>query len=155
MESSVKSLGFNKIHIFQPPSLIRQPELIRPVEEYSINFFQIINKLGFFLSLKPLAVKDLAIKITNESLTNKIDQITTNIYDQGFYYYTAKNSGPWMLRPDQTKAEDAIPVSDKAQLSVIKSSTNEVIEVVQIFDDWITQTIRLVDDIFLSSLDRL
>ncbi len=81
------------------------------------------------------------------SLTNKIDQITTNIYDQGFYYYTAKNSGPWMLRPDQTKAEDAIPVSDKAQLSVIKSSTNEIIEVVQIFDDWITQTIRLVDDI--------
>ena len=76
LEYSVKSLSFNKIHIFQPPSLIRQPELIRLGEKYSINLLQVINKLGFLRSLKPLLVKDLAIKIINESLTNKIEGIT-------------------------------------------------------------------------------
>ena len=76
LESSVKSLRFNKIHIFQPPSLIRQPELIRLGEKYSINFLQAINKLGFLRTLKPLLVKDLVMKIINESLTNKIEGIT-------------------------------------------------------------------------------
>ena len=76
LESSIKSLKFNKIHIFQPPSLIRQPELIRSGERYSINFLQAINKLGLLRSLKPLLVKDLAMKIINESLTNKIEGIT-------------------------------------------------------------------------------
>jgi len=76
LEYSVKSLNFNKIHIFQPPSLIRQPELIRLGEQYSINLLQVINKLGFLISLKPLLVKDLAIKIINESLTNKVDGVT-------------------------------------------------------------------------------
>ena len=76
LESSVKSLSFNKIHIFQPPSLIRQPELIRVVEKYSINLLLAINKLGFIRSLKPLLVKDLAVKIINESLINKIEGVT-------------------------------------------------------------------------------
>ena len=76
LESSVKSLKFNKIHIFQPPSLIRQPELMRSGEKYSINFLQRINKLGFLKSLKPLLVKDLAMKIINESLFNQIEGVT-------------------------------------------------------------------------------
>ena len=76
LEFSVQSLNFNKIHIFQPPSLIRQPELIRPGEKYSINLLQAINRLGLLRSLKPLLVKDLAIKIINESLTNKIEGLT-------------------------------------------------------------------------------
>jgi uncharacterized protein YbjT (DUF2867 family) len=76
LESSIKSLKFNKIHIFQPPSLIRQPDLIRVVEKYSINFLLAINKLGFIRSLKPLLVKDLAVKIINESLINKIEGVT-------------------------------------------------------------------------------
>ena len=76
LESSIKSLKFNKIHIFQPPSLIRQPELIRVVEKYSINLLLAINKLGFIRSLKPLLVKDLAVKIINESLINKIEGVT-------------------------------------------------------------------------------
>ena len=76
LEYAVKSLSFNKIHIFQPPSLIRQPELIRLGEQYSINLLQAINKLGFLRSLKPLLVKDLAIKIINESLTNKVEGLT-------------------------------------------------------------------------------
>ena len=76
LESSVKSLKFNKIHIFQPPSLIRQPELIRSGEKYSIKFLQVINNLGFLKFLKPLLVKDLAMKIINESLLNQIEGIT-------------------------------------------------------------------------------
>ena len=76
LESSVKSLKFKKIHIFQPPSLIRQPELMRLGEKYSINFLQRINKLGFLKSLKPLLVKDLAKKIINESLLNQIEGVT-------------------------------------------------------------------------------
>ena len=76
LESSASSLNFNKIHIFQPPSLIRQPELIRLAEKYTINLLQAINKLGLLMSLKPLLVKDLAIKIINESLTNKLEGVT-------------------------------------------------------------------------------
>ena len=76
LESSIKSLKFNKIHIFQPPSIIRQPELIRSGERYSIIFLQLINKFGFLKSLKPILVKDLAIKIIKESLLNQKEGIT-------------------------------------------------------------------------------
>tara|TARA_X000001036_G_scaffold439097_1_gene488911 strand:- start:2045 stop:2695 length:651 start_codon:yes stop_codon:yes gene_type:complete len=76
LEVAIKSLKFNKIHIFQPPSLIRQPELIRSVEKYSVNFLQLINKLGFLKSLKPILVKDLAMKIIKESLSNLKEGIT-------------------------------------------------------------------------------
>ena len=76
LEAAIKSLKFNKIHIFQPPSLIRQPELIRSVEKYSVNFLQLINKLGFLKSLKPILVKDLAMKIIKESLSNLKEGIT-------------------------------------------------------------------------------
>ena len=34
------------------------------------------HKFGFLRSLKPLLVKDLAIKIINESLTNKNEGVT-------------------------------------------------------------------------------
>ena len=76
LESSVKSLKFNKIHIFQPPSLIRQLELMRFGEKYSIKFLQGINKLGFLKSLKPLLVRDLAVKIAQESLLDQTERIT-------------------------------------------------------------------------------
>ena len=76
LESSIKSLEFNKIHIFQPPSIIRQPELIRSGEQYSINFLQVMNKLGFLKSLKPILVKDLAAKIIKESLLNQKEGVT-------------------------------------------------------------------------------
>ena len=75
LESSIKSLRFNKIHIFQPPSLIRQPKLIRSGERYSINLLHVINKLGFFKSFKPILVKDLAKKIIKESLLNQIERV--------------------------------------------------------------------------------
>ncbi|MAJ90055.1 MAG: hypothetical protein CMD08_02140 [Flavobacteriales bacterium] len=76
LEYSIKRLKFNKIHIFQPPSLIRQPDLIRTVEKYSIKLFQVMNKLGFLKSFKPLLVQDLAMKIINESKLNQQEGIT-------------------------------------------------------------------------------
>ena len=76
LEYSIKRLKFNKIHIFQPPSLIRQPDLIRTVEKYSIKLFQVMNKLGFLKSFKPLLVQDLAMKIINESKLNQKEGIT-------------------------------------------------------------------------------
>ena len=76
LESSIKTLKFSKIHIFQPPSLIRQPELIRSVERYSLSFLRVINKLGFLKSFQPILVKDLAMKIIEESLSNQINGIT-------------------------------------------------------------------------------
>ncbi len=75
LESSIKDLNFNKIHIFQPPSIIRQAELIRSAERYSIRFLNIINKLGFLKPLKPILVKDLAVKIINESILNQKEGI--------------------------------------------------------------------------------
>ena len=71
LEFSIQSLKFNKIHIFRPPSLIRQRELMRLSEKYTIYFFQLINKLGLLKSFKPLPVNNLAKQIINESLLNK------------------------------------------------------------------------------------
>jgi hypothetical protein len=89
LEAKIKSLKFNKIHIFQPPSLIRQKELMRSGERSSINFLHAINKFGLLSCLKPLSVKDLAIKIVNESLLNQIEGVT--IYKSKDLYNKHKN----------------------------------------------------------------
>lgn len=68
LEESVKLLGFKSIQIFQPPSLIRQSELMRPGEKIAIKFFQKLCSLGIFTSFKPLAVDVLASKMRDESL---------------------------------------------------------------------------------------
>tara|TARA_B110000967_G_scaffold204441_1_gene246932 strand:+ start:3691 stop:4344 length:654 start_codon:yes stop_codon:yes gene_type:complete len=75
LEESVKSLKFKKIQIFQPPSLIRQPSLMRLGEKNFIKFLKEINKLGCLKFLKPLLVKDLAVKIIDESLFNQTDGV--------------------------------------------------------------------------------
>ena len=41
-----------------------------------IRLLQTINKLGFLQILKPILVKDLAVKIFNESLLNEKEGIT-------------------------------------------------------------------------------
>ena len=75
LEESVKNLKFSRIQIFQPPSLIRQPELIRSGEKISINLLRRINKFGILGSLRPLLVKDLAMKMINELLLDHIERI--------------------------------------------------------------------------------
>ena len=77
LEESVRSFNFKKIQIFQPPSLIRQPELMRSGEKISIKLLNGINKLGLLKTLKPLLVKDLAKKMIDESLLSNVNRVTT------------------------------------------------------------------------------
>ena len=77
LEESVKKLNFKKIDIFQPPMLIRQPDLMRSGEKSGIKFLNAVNKIGFLKSQKPLNVKDLALKMIKEALNIREERITT------------------------------------------------------------------------------
>ena len=76
LEESIKCLNFNKIHIFQPPSLIRHPHLIRCGEKISLKILNILNKIGLLRSLTPLSVTDLAIKMVKEVKSKNSNKIT-------------------------------------------------------------------------------
>ena len=75
LEESVKLLPFNTIQIFQPPSLIRQKELMRTAEKLSVKFFNRLTAFGVLKSLKPLHVKYLALKMINEAKSSQLDKI--------------------------------------------------------------------------------
>ena len=77
LEKSIKMLPFKTIQIFQPPTLIRQPELIRAVEKRAIKIFNRLNRIGLFKSQKPLDVGDLAKKMIFEALSENRESITT------------------------------------------------------------------------------
>ena len=77
LEESVKLLPFKKIQIYQPPSLIRQVELIRFGEKVSVKLFQWLNSVGLFKSLRPMSVSFLASKIVSNSHLIKKDRVTT------------------------------------------------------------------------------
>ena len=74
LEESVKLLPFITIQIFQPPILIRQTELMRTAEKISVKFFEILTSFGCLKSLKPLHVKDLALKIVNEAKSSQLEK---------------------------------------------------------------------------------
>ncbi|MDA8871459.1 NAD(P)H-binding protein [Flavobacteriaceae bacterium] len=77
LEKSIKMLPFKTIQIFQPPTLIRQPELLRAVEKSAIKIFNRLNRIGLFKSQKPLYVGDLAKKMIFEALSENRESITT------------------------------------------------------------------------------
>lgn len=77
LEEAVKKLNFQKIDIFQPPILIRQPDLIRPREKSGIKFLNAFNKVGLLKSQKPLKVEDLATKMIKEATKARKDRIVT------------------------------------------------------------------------------
>lgn len=77
LEEAVKKLNFQKIDIFQPPMLIRQPDLMRSGEKSGIKFLNTFNKLGLLKSQKPLKVEDLATKMIMEATKARIDRIVT------------------------------------------------------------------------------
>ena len=79
LEQAVKLLNFDSIQIFQPPYLIRQPELIRLGEKIGVKLFNTICSFGIFTSLKPISVKVLAFKMIEETKLAKNNRIT--IYD--------------------------------------------------------------------------
>ena len=77
LEESVKLLPFKKIQIYQPPSLIRQVELMRFGEKVIVKLFHWLSGIGLFKSLKPISVTFLASKIVSNSHLKKIDRVTT------------------------------------------------------------------------------
>ena len=77
LEQAVKLLNFENIQIFQPPSLIRQPELMRSGEKIGVKFFKTICSLGIFNKLKPISVNDLAFKMIEESKLVRNNRVTT------------------------------------------------------------------------------
>lgn len=70
LEEEIKKLPFRTIQIFQPPTLIRQSEIMRPSEKMGIKLLNFFNKLGILKSQKPLPVTVLAKKMTNEIQNN-------------------------------------------------------------------------------------
>ena len=66
LEDSVKKLPFKTIHIFQPPILLRQAELIRRGEKFAIKIFSSLNNLGILKSQKPIPVSTLANRMVDE-----------------------------------------------------------------------------------------
>ena len=75
LEESIKKLPFNKIQIFQPPTLIRQPALARKGEKIGIKVFNRLNKIGLFKSQKPLPVKILAKIMIDAALSKNFDRL--------------------------------------------------------------------------------
>lgn len=66
LEESVKKLPFKTIHIYQPPILIRQDELIRSGEKIVIKALRGLNNMGILKSHKPLLVSTLAKRMVDE-----------------------------------------------------------------------------------------
>ena len=76
LEKSIMKLDFKLIHIFQPPSLIRQSNLLRFGEKVSITIINGLNRIGILNSFKPLHVSHLAKKMINESLKEQKSKIS-------------------------------------------------------------------------------
>ena len=77
LEEAVKKLDFKKIDIFQPPMLIRPPDLIREGEKSGIKILNRLNKIGILKSQKPLAVEALAEKMLKMAKTPSKEKKTT------------------------------------------------------------------------------
>ena len=77
LEEAVKKLEIKKIDIFQPPMLIRQPDLMRAGEKSGIKILNKLNKIGILKSQKPLAVKSLAEKMLKVAKTPSKEKVST------------------------------------------------------------------------------
>ena len=84
LESDVKKLKFKKIDIFQPPILIRQPEIIRKGEKTAISIIQKLNKLGILKSQRPLMVSNLAERMVKTAKTTSKEKVNTYLLKELF-----------------------------------------------------------------------
>ena len=75
LEEAVKKLPFKTIQIFQPPTLIRQKNLIRPGEKIGIKIFGFLNYFGVLKSQKPLLVSILAKVMVERLKMKQIEKI--------------------------------------------------------------------------------
>ena len=76
LEEAVKKLDFQKIDIFQPPMLIRQPDLMREGEKSGIKILNRLNKIGILKSQKPLSVEALAEKMLKMAKTPSKEKVS-------------------------------------------------------------------------------
>ena len=77
LEKAVKKLQFKKIDIFQPPMLIRQPDLMRSGEKSGIKGLNFFNKMGILKSHRPLEVNKLADKMVKTAKTPNKEKVST------------------------------------------------------------------------------
>jgi len=77
LEEAVKKLPFKTIQIFQPPTLIRQKNLIRLGEKIGIKIFGFLNSLGILKSQKPLPVSNLAKFMVDHLWINQKEKVKT------------------------------------------------------------------------------
>jgi len=68
LEEAIKKLSFQSICIYQPPSLIRQPDLLRPAEKRAIWMMKKLSRIWFLRSQQPLSVANLAEKMIAEAV---------------------------------------------------------------------------------------
>ena len=83
LENAIIKLGFEKTYIFQPPFLIRQPDLIRPVEKKGLKALKLFNQIGLLKSQRPLLVSDLAKKMID---VIKLDNVGVKIYKPTYIF---------------------------------------------------------------------
>ena len=77
LEMAIKRFPFKTIQIFQPPTLIRQQELIRTGEKIGIKIFRWFNFFGILKSQKPLPVNILAEFMIEQIKKKQKEKITT------------------------------------------------------------------------------
>ena len=75
LEYEINFLNFENIQIFQPPSLIRQADLMRSGERIGVKLFHTLSSFGILKSFKPIAVSDLAYCMIVESKSFKKNKI--------------------------------------------------------------------------------
>ena len=68
LEEAIKKLSFQSICIYKPPSLIRQPDLLRPAEKRAIWMLKKLSRFNCLQSQQPLSVVTLAEKMIAEAL---------------------------------------------------------------------------------------
>jgi uncharacterized protein YbjT (DUF2867 family) len=76
LEEKIKKLPFKSIKIYQPPTLIRQADLLRTSEKRGICILNTLNRLGILRSQKPLLVSVLARKMIDQALLIKEGRTT-------------------------------------------------------------------------------
>lgn len=76
LEEAVKTLDFQRIHVFQPGILDRDAADERPLENLGLTAIKVLNSIGLFKSQTPMPVKVLAekmIKVSKSARTEKVN----------------------------------------------------------------------------------
>ena len=77
LEEAIKKLPFITIQIFQPPTLIRQKNLMRTGEKIGIKIFGFLNSFGILKSQKPLPVSSLAKVMVDHLKMKQKEKVNT------------------------------------------------------------------------------